>query len=246
MTNPADHFSLNFYKDSIKLLKDSGYTFIFFDEVKDTNTSKEVLWRHDIDFSPQQALHLAKIEKDLSVKGTYFFQTGSQFYNIFEERTKAIIREIAALNHQIGVHFDIGAYKINSKVALERYLGFEKSILEEISLHEINVFSFHNPTIEAQSFRDKSYSNMINVYSDNIRSSFEYCSDSNGVWKDINMLDFIKNGNKKIQILTHPGWWLNDKNLSPNNKVKYLLDKRNETILSDYNSLLLKNGRPNE
>lgn len=246
MKRSNNYFSLEFYEESLALLKHYKYEFIFFNEIKNESKCKQVLWRHDVDFSPQAALNLAKMEHDNSVKGTYFFQLGSQFYNVFENNIKDIIKEIVSLKHQVGIHFDIGSYNVDSKKLLEKYLKFEKIILEEISNKKITVFSFHNPTLEAQNFLADEYSEMINVYSNDIRSSFKYCSDSNGVWKDKNMQDFIKEKNQRIQILTHPGWWIENNELSPNSKINHLLNLRNKKTLDDYNKLLLQDNRPNK
>jgi len=246
MERRKNQFSLEFYEESLALLRHYKYEFIFFNEIKNKSKRRQVIWRHDVDFSPQAALNLARMEHDNSVKGTYFFQLGSQFYNVFENNIKDIIKEIVSLKHQVGIHFDIGAYNINSEKLLEKYLKFEKIILEEICNKKITVFSFHNPTLEAQNFRKVKYSEMINVYSDDIRSSFKYCSDSNGGWKEKNMQDFIKENNQRIQILTHPGWWIKNNELSPNNKIKHLLDLRKKKTLDDYNKLLHQDNRPNK
>lgn len=64
------------------------------------------LWRHDIDFSPQRALAMAKQEADSGVCATYFVQVSSRYYSIFEPETGAVIRAISALGHDIGLHFD--------------------------------------------------------------------------------------------------------------------------------------------
>ena len=69
-------------KNYLKILKNINSNVIFFSE-KDKKKSFTLL-RHDIDFSPHRALALAKIEKKIGVRSTYFIQLTSLYYNVFE------------------------------------------------------------------------------------------------------------------------------------------------------------------
>ena len=69
-----------------------------------------MLWRHDVDISVHRALALARIEADLGVRATYFFTLHSSFYNLLEPAVAARARELLALGHWLGVHFDVAAY----------------------------------------------------------------------------------------------------------------------------------------
>ena len=73
------NFTEKYYKSILKKIKNKT---IFYDEINDYDNF--TLWRHDIDVSVHRALSLAKIEKNLKVKATYFVQLGSYFYNIVE------------------------------------------------------------------------------------------------------------------------------------------------------------------
>ncbi len=44
-----------------------------------------LILRHDVDFSVDRALELAKIENNYGISSTYFFLLHSDFYNIFEK-----------------------------------------------------------------------------------------------------------------------------------------------------------------
>jgi len=75
--------------------------------------SKHVLWRHDIDFSPQRALALAKTEASFGAVATYFVSPRLRFYNLFEPGIAAVIAQIVALGHTLGPHFDSEAYAVD-------------------------------------------------------------------------------------------------------------------------------------
>ena len=55
-------FTENAYQKHLELAK-KNYRFIFYDQISDKD--RLCLWRHDIDYSPQRGLALAKIESNL-------------------------------------------------------------------------------------------------------------------------------------------------------------------------------------
>ena len=63
---------------------------------------KTILWRHDVDYSPQRALALAGIEHRHGLRATYFFQFRSFFYNLLEPGMETILRQIRTYGHRIG------------------------------------------------------------------------------------------------------------------------------------------------
>ena len=150
-------------KNYKKLLKKIKNKTIFYNEIQ--AHSSFVLWRHDIDLSVHRAYSIAKIEKNLNIKATYFLLLGSSFYNIFENEIKKLVLKIVYLGHQIGLHFDLESYDIKTVKELEKYLTFEKNIMENLFQTKINVFSFHNPTEEVLLRYDNfKYAKMINTY----------------------------------------------------------------------------------
>lgn len=68
-----------------------------------------------MEFSPDIALDMAKIENELDVRTTYFFQIHSEFYNIFERYFSDILKEIQSLGHYIGLHFDSHYYNVQKQ-----------------------------------------------------------------------------------------------------------------------------------
>ncbi len=77
-------FTTAHYRELLKLAK-SKYTFRSY--LSFNKSERFILWRHDIDFSPQRAQRLAEIEASEDVPATYFLHLQSVFYNVFENET---------------------------------------------------------------------------------------------------------------------------------------------------------------
>jgi len=93
-------FTLTAYKKLLKSFQNEGYLFHTFAEWREEKpVGKFVIFRHDIDKKPKNALTIARIEAEAGVKATYFFKTSSQVFDI------DIIKKIASLGHEIGYHY---------------------------------------------------------------------------------------------------------------------------------------------
>lgn len=60
----------------------------------------DIVLRHDVDLKPANSLATAKIENELGWKAVYYFRA------VPESWDEDIIREIAALGHEIGYHYE--------------------------------------------------------------------------------------------------------------------------------------------
>jgi hypothetical protein len=78
------------------------FEFVTFEEYMHNPDRKKnvIILRHDVDKRPLQALRMAELEKELNIKGTYYFRVRK---NNFPE---AEIRKIAALGHEVGYHYE--------------------------------------------------------------------------------------------------------------------------------------------
>lgn len=234
-------FTEEHYKELIQIAK-KNHEFIAYESAL-THNSNFVLWRHDVDLSPQRALALAKIEHEEQVKSTYFVQLTSEFYSVFEKPIKDIFKQIIGLGHDIGVHFYPFAYNVSDKKSLEEALNFEKATLEQLLNTKIKVFSYHNPVAEILEFDDFTYAGLINTYATFFKEGTQYCSDSNGYWRFHRMKDFLENHTtSKLQILTHPEWW-QEKEMSPTDRVWRCVNGRAENLKKEYVELLTSMGR---
>ncbi|MBS4014223.1 MAG: hypothetical protein KGZ97_10785 [Bacteroidetes bacterium] len=94
-------FTKNTLKSLILALSKQGYSFYTFNKLTDSDKkTKAIILRHDIDKIPRNALKIAKLENELGVVGSYYFRSLPCSYN------EEIIKQIAALGHEIGYHYE--------------------------------------------------------------------------------------------------------------------------------------------
>ncbi|MEU4792158.1 hypothetical protein ACFWRG_20270 [Micromonospora tulbaghiae] len=60
--------------------------------------------RHDIDIVPERAPAMAELEADLGIAATYFFRLHANEYNALSHENLAIMRDIVAMGHEVGLH----------------------------------------------------------------------------------------------------------------------------------------------
>ena len=195
-------FSYQHYEEILRIAKAEGFQFSSF--LEKPGTARRIYMRHDIDISLENALTLATIEKDNQVTSTYFIQLNSHFYNIFESDCFEIIRRIASLGHQIGIHFDLQSAFYQDEAKLEAQIDQQYTLLNEFFPISKTV-SFHHPSPEVLD-NEIDVGDFVNTYSPEFLQ--RYISDSNGSWKEECACQVLKDAkSKSIQILTHPFWW---------------------------------------
>lgn len=190
----------------IGLLRENGYTFSSY--VNYPSRGKCVILRHDIDYSLEQAVKLARIEKELGVHSTYFVLLSSDFYNPASSSSYRYLHEILNLGHDIGLHFDETAYSYEH-FGIEYFIRKEARILSDLIDVNINSFSLHRPnhfSLETEIC----IPGLINSYGEEFFHRFKYLSDSRRRWREP-VEEIIKNGEyEKLHILTHAFWYHDD------------------------------------
>lgn len=107
-------FTLQIYKYLIDRLVEANYVIQTFDNFINRPKTKVVILRHDVDLLPQNSLRFAKIQSQQKIKGTYYFRA------VPESWDENIIKEIAALGHEVGYHYenmDVAAARLKIKVS---------------------------------------------------------------------------------------------------------------------------------
>src|SRR5262249_30479368 len=94
-------FDLPHYVELLEAAKAGGYRFAFFDREP---RAGDLLLRHDVDMSLEDALGMAEVEAERDVSATYFLMTQSDFYNLDTRRGAAAIERLRALGHRVGLH----------------------------------------------------------------------------------------------------------------------------------------------
>jgi len=231
------------YRNIITLVK-QNLPIMDFSEVNDEVNAFCVL-RHDIEFSIDRALQMARIEHDdLNVHSTYTVQLRNNTYNALSQKNIEAIQEIESMGHYIGLHQnppqmsddELVDYITKDIETLEHYYGFS-----------VDRFAFHrcgsNPGILE---RYVEVPGKINCYAKEFFHYFSgdkpeeirvhYLADSNHDWKyghpfNIDYWDLPQ----KMQLLTHPYSWTERGYENISNFTK-LIKERNEELLSDMNT----------
>ena len=236
-------FSYAEYRNIITLIR-HNLPIVDFSEVNDEMISFCVL-RHDIEFSIDRALEMARIEhEDLNVHSTYTVQLRNNTYNALSEKNIEAIQEIESMGHYIGLHQnppemnddELVDYILKDIETLEHYYGFE-----------VDRFAFHrcgsNPGILEKYVK---VPGKINCYAEDFFHYFSgekpeelrvhYLADSNHQWKyghplHIDYYDLPQ----KMQLLTHPYSWSEEGYDNISNYTK-LIRERNEELLTSMDS----------
>lgn len=209
--------------------------------------SRFAILRHDIDFSPQRALVLAKIEKKLKVRATYTVLLSGEYYSPFERETAETLRKIFFLGHDIGLHFDAARHEIKTEAELGSALTWERQVLARVlGIQEKNIrmFSFHNTTPFTMNCKRSHYAGLRNAYAGLLQKDVQYISDSNGYWIYRSWIQLLLEKHPRIQVLTHPDWWV-DKEAEPAEKICSAIYQRALDSWVRYRRLLKKLKRQN-
>jgi hypothetical protein len=237
-------FTEDGFRALILALKSGGYRFARYHEAI---AERHVLWRHDVDFSIHRAARLAAIEAEEGVVATYFVNPRSAFYNLLEPEISNLVARIRDLGHEIGLHFDAGAYTAPKwkQPELERALARERALLENILDFPICCVSWHNPDLSnLLDFDAEEIAGLVNAYGARLRRDYDYCSDSNGYWRFRSMADVIADGRPRLHLLTHPEWWMPEP-MAPSARIDRAILGRARAVRRDYDMLLAAGGRRN-
>jgi hypothetical protein len=184
-------FSLLHYKEIIETARDKGYIITPIRKYTDSNV-KQILLRHDVDFSLEFAYDLANIEYDLGVESSYYVLLHAETFNVLAPKSMGIIETMSKI-HEVGLHYD------------SRYsLSHEVDILSSIARKPITSYTQHVPTLSSKEV----YQGLINPN----ELDFTYISDSGRNWREGCICQHIGK-QKKLHVSMHPEWWVtNSKN----------------------------------
>lgn len=182
------------------------------DFLKDAPKNNFIVLRHDIDLSLKHALMLAEAEGSLGVRSTYFTRV-NKFVDPFSAKNSEILKKIAGLGHEIGLHYDSDIIKMNDfkGYLLDKKNRLEKSANTKVygaSLHKIKSVDGKNE-ISKLNFIEEFLSDIdmdYDAYSEKFIREMKYISDSARQWKEGCMCNHIGK-ETKLCILTHPIWW---------------------------------------
>jgi len=195
-------------KSYVKLLKylDQIYEIVPFCKLPNKDIPYLIL-RHDIDISLPAALKMAQIEKDLNIKSTYFVLFSSKVYNVLEGDNVDILKQISKLGHEIGLHYYPAQYRLYNQKPMKT-LEIEIRLLEHLLGEKIYSIARHGPWDRDPFAGIKKYINANHPY---FRGDL-FIHESDRVWTTIQgLVNLLNNPPKRVQLLTHPENWQEDK-----------------------------------
>ena len=173
-------FDLGHYRELIAAAGAGGYRFTRFDH---DPVDGDLFLRHDVDFSLEAALTIARLNHELGVPATFFLLPTSAFYNLESKEGHAAIAELRSLGHSVGLHAEWPIATLDPR--------FDP------------VIAWHNPGPRNIS---EPVAGGVNVMEP--RFSRHYRSESNQNWRHGCPLEALRAGEFPwLQLLLHPEIW---------------------------------------
>jgi hypothetical protein len=139
-------FSLESYRRLLDLALNRGWSFRPFDDATVSPNDKIIFLRHDVDYTVQAAVDLAKVNSDARVRGTFFLLLRGDVYNLLSPPNMARAHEIAALGQDVALHFALPSPSPSDAKSLVAAIEQDyRSLQRELPMLS-PVFSWHNPT----------------------------------------------------------------------------------------------------
>ena len=187
-------FTLNTYQLLLKALLKAGYSFQTFEEFLEKPSERVVILRHDVDALPQNSLATAQLEKELGIRGSYYFRI------VRQSNKPAFIKKITDLGHEIGYHYeDLALSKGNMEKALaefEKNLGYFRNYypVKTICMHGSPLSRYDNRHMwQENNYRD--YGILGEPYFDIDFSKVFYLTDTGRRWdgEKVSVRDKVNN-----------------------------------------------------
>ena len=141
------------------------------------------------------------MEARLDLSGTYFFLTTCDSYNPGSQSNRALLRELAALGFEVGLHFDPTIYPEADEATLLRHVEAEGQQLADIIGAPVRSISLHNPSVHGQY---PIFPGWMNAYDPAIFNKDCYLSDSRMIFRSPPVEFFKARTGQISQLLLHP------------------------------------------
>ena len=196
-------FTLNTYKKLLETALAKDYQFQTVESYIRQPLKRVVVLRHDSDIWPKNDLNMAKVEHELGIKSTYYFR-------VPETAKPAIIKEIVALGHEIGYHYED---LVRTKGELnEAVISFEKNLTFLRQFYPIQTFSRHGRPLskiesldmwKSVNYKEK-FGLLAEPYLDIDYSNVLYLTDNGSKWNahESNIRDVVTNSNISLDVST--------------------------------------------
>lgn len=187
-----------------------------------TSEQPIVFIRHDIDVTLTKAVELARKEREWGIVSTYHVMIDSPFYDVRSHESRAILNEMTALGHEVGLHYDVVARGTRDVDAKSREADIDAAceVLSELLGAPIRSVSFHLPVPEL--IRGPLHvGSRVSAYAAPLMGW--YISDSRARWREGAPIDQVRRRrNSVLQVLVHPMWW-GEENVRPAIRLRDIL-----------------------
>jgi hypothetical protein len=161
--------------------------------------------RHDVDMSLERARDLAAKEVEWGIRATYHVMTKNPFYDCRDPAMRALLREIVAGGHEVGLHFDPSGLA-DTVADVETAMRIECKTLEDVLDQRVRSISFHMPSSSFIRGPLLICDGRVNAYAAPLLEW--YLSDSRGRWREGEPMKSVEKPRAKhLQVLVHPLWW---------------------------------------
>lgn len=140
-------FTFSWFARLCEAVLAAGYEPLSIAEYLQEKSSNNIaLFRHDVDRNPSNAEKMARIEKEIGIKSTYYFRTVPHVF------VPGIIRRISRLGHEIGYHYEtLSQARGNMNAGLEL---FERNLNRLRKIARIRTISMHGRPLSPYDNRD--------------------------------------------------------------------------------------------
>jgi len=202
-------FSLDHYKEILEALRNRFQVVRFrdFERYNHSENSPFAILRHDIDFSIENALDVARIEHEVEVQSTYFVRLDARHYNPFYLPSMKGLQQIIDWGHDIGLHYST-ASNIFTGESCVAIINRQLRVLRELLSYDVKIGAAHETTrlkIDTKAILKETELRM-EAYEPRFVKEMKYISDSSGRWREGCACQWLDRG-LDLCILTHPFWW---------------------------------------
>lgn len=194
-------FSHKSYLGLLRYIQGLGYRIGPFRDFSESDPY--VILRHDIDFSITKAEEMAELDRHVGVQSTFFVLLTAPYYNPLWEENLQALRRIAAMGHEIGLHYDCSGFDALSADEQYHLIQTLAGCLESHLGMHVKSIAQHKPT--AATTRPE-FPGYLDAYSQRFFRDIAYISDSRMMFRVKDVHAFFR-GHARCQAALHPVWW---------------------------------------
>lgn len=162
-----------------------------------------VILRHDIDFSVAKAAEMARLDSEAGVCSTFFVLLTAPYYNALSADNLSLLRSIAEMGHEIGLHYDCTGFELLTTEVRRRRVALLAEALADGVGHEVTSIAQHKP---ASAGVRETFPLFRDAYDPRFFPVNGYLSDSRMKFGTDDVQAFFR-ANQRSQVLIHPVWW---------------------------------------